>query len=73
MSEEEELEINEPKTIEEELSTENVKPTTLNKNGNAKKTTITRTPRKVSQSQREIKPSEKKNGCKKVRRQSRKD
>jgi hypothetical protein len=37
MSEEEELEINEPKTIEEELSTENVKPTTLNKNGKPRK------------------------------------
>jgi hypothetical protein len=34
MSEEEqELEINEPKTIEEQLSSANVKPTTLNKNG----------------------------------------
>ena len=37
MSEEEELEINEPKTIEEQLSTENVKPTTLNKNGKPRK------------------------------------
>jgi hypothetical protein len=37
MSEEEELEINEPKTIEDELSTENVKPTTLNKNGKPRK------------------------------------
>jgi hypothetical protein len=38
MSEEEqELEINEPKTIEEQLSTENVKSTTLNKNGTPRK------------------------------------
>tara|TARA_R110000787_G_scaffold196939_1_gene308311 strand:+ start:602 stop:1219 length:618 start_codon:yes stop_codon:yes gene_type:complete len=37
MSEEEELEINEPKSVEEQLSTENVKPTTLNKNGKPRK------------------------------------
>ncbi len=38
MSEEEqELEINEPKSIEDHLSTENVKPTTLNKNGKPRK------------------------------------